>query len=217
MSAHAQPPSGTPGWREPQPAAPVRLSGLTRLACHAPDLNKIAETVRRNQQLAVTNPAAPTDQLYATPEGDILQGTVVDRETATRVTPITQETFYASTAERLSREREIARIKMPAGTAYASDGEYGGWVYHVTNEFNDTYQLFLWYDPAASRYEVSLISPPLAGQVSAHGCHLFSDGRLCLRHGGGYKDMERAYARSVLWTRGASCYVRGYGFQFSAE
>jgi hypothetical protein len=193
-----------------------RLSRLTQITFYAPDLNKIAETVRRNQQLATPDPTRPSDQLYATPEGEILTGTVVDPSNE-RLSRITQETFYSDNSTRLVAEQLIAREKMPAGTVYATDGTYEGWVYTVTNEFADVYQLFLWYDPSVAQYKVSLISPPMAGNVSAHGCHLFSDGTLCLRTAGGYPEMERAYARSVLWTRGASCYQRGYGFQFSKD
>jgi len=182
----------------------------------APDLNRIAETVRRNQQLAVPDPSQPAEQLYASPEGDILSGTVVS-PTDTRLSRITQETFYLDNIARHAAERQVVLDKMPAGTVYASDGTYDGWVYTVTNEFGDDYQLFLWFDPSPGQYKVSLISPTIAGHVSAHGCHLFSDGTLCLRTGGGYPEMERAYARSVLWTRGASCFQRGYGFQLSTE
>jgi hypothetical protein len=121
------------------------------------------------------------------------------------------------TEKRLAKERKFAGSNMPPGTRYCSDGEYDGWVYRVENEFGDVYLMFLWYDPASSGYSVSLISPPLAGEVNVHNCHLYSDGTLCLRRGGAYKDMGQAYARSVLWTRGASCYQRGYGFQFSAD
>ena len=77
--------------------------------------------------------------------------------------------------------------------------------------------MFLWYDPSTRRYEVSLISPPLGGNVNVHECHVYTNGVICLRENGGYKNMDRAYARSVLWTRGASCYRRGYGFQFNMD
>src|ERR1700683_5015834 len=87
----------------------------------APDLNRIAETVRRNQQLAVPDPSQPAEQLYASPEGDILSGTVVS-PTDTRLSRITQETFYLDNIARHAAERQVVLDKMPAGTVYASEG-----------------------------------------------------------------------------------------------
>lgn len=228
-----------------QPAAPAgRRSALTGMTFHVPDLNKITETIRRNREQGVANPEQAANQLYATPEGEILTGTVVGPNPGQRLSVITQETFYADTAhgtgifahalsritkasfwveaeptppDRHSVEQGIVRDKMPAGTVFATDGAYDGWVYSVTSEFDDTYELYLWYDPSGGGYKVSLLSPKIAGSVSAHGCHLYSDGTLCLKENGGYRDMANAYARSVLWTRGASCYQRGYGFMFNGE
>jgi hypothetical protein len=79
---------------EAVPVESGRLSALTALTFYAPDLNKIAETIRRSQERGVEDPSRPSDQLWATPEGDILTGTVVDPEAAQRLTRITQETFY---------------------------------------------------------------------------------------------------------------------------
>jgi hypothetical protein len=194
-----------------------RASRLTGLTFRAPDLNRIVETIRQNQERDIEDPSRPSDQLWTNPEGEILTGTVVDPSRARGLSRITQETFYASDQARLAEERRIATEKMPPGTQYSTDGTYGGWVYSVTNEFQDTYTMFLWYDTAANRYEVSLLSPRLGGSVNVHECHLYTNGVLCLRQDGGYKKMDRAYARSVLWTRGASCYQRGYGFQFNMD
>ena len=38
---------------------------------------------------------------------------------------------------------------------------------------------------------------------------------LTKRTGSGYPDMGETFAKAALWTRGASCYRRGYGFQFN--
>ena len=137
---------------------------------------------------------------------------------STRVSKLTQETFATNATVRQQQEKLLVERKMPRGTRSMSDGTYSGWLYEVENEFLDTYKLFLWHDPTTSRYKVSLVSPRLEGTVDGHGCHLYHDGTLCLNDGiHGYKDMERAYARSVLWTRGASCFQRGLGFQLSKD
>ncbi len=179
-----------------------------------PDLNRIAETIRANQQAGTPDPEHREMQLYVDKEGDIMFGEQVDPRSASRVSRVTQETFYSG---RVERERAIVSARLPANTFHASDGTVDGWVYRITNEFNDTYQLFLWWDGAERSYKVSLVEPRLGGSVGVEDCHLYPDGTLCLkRHGGpGYPSLTDAYARSVLWTRGASCYRRGYGFQFN--
>lgn len=146
---------------------------------------------------------------------NIQMGTPTD---STRVSKLTQETFATNATVRQQQEKLLVERKMPAWTRSMSDGTYSGWLYEVENEFLDTYKLFLWHDPTTSRYKVSLVSPRLEGTVDGHGCHLYHDGTLCLNDGiHGYKDMERADARSVLWTRGAGCFQRGLGFQFSKD
>jgi len=192
-----------------------RLSVVTTEIFYGPDLNKIAETIRRNQQRDNKDPSAPDQQLFVDDEGNIMFGNQVDPASADRVSRVTQETFYSSAWR--GDERAIVRTKLPANTYEASDGETPGWVYYITNEFGDRYDLFLWRDKSDNTYKVSLISPRLGGTVGVEDCHLFEDGTICLkeRGGPGYRKLEDAYARSVVWTRGASCYRRGYGFQFN--
>jgi len=203
----------------PKPAVmkSARLSAITRMTFYGPDLNRIAETIRRNQEQGVRDPYDSEERLYADEDGNILFGNEADPSTYRRLTKITQETFYGTSSARLARERDFVRENMPSGTVHTTDGTYDGWAYSITNDFNDIYELFLWYDPASYRYKVSLISPQLAGTVGVHDCHLYTDGTLCLNRAGGYKKMKAAYSRSVLWTLGASCYQRGLGFQFSTD
>jgi len=193
---------------------PERLSEITQERFYAPDLNKIALEIRGNQQAGVDRPDDESRRLYVDKEGGILFGDEVGTNSG-RLSEITQERFYARVASQT--ERDLVSAKLPDNARWASDGTYGGWVYSVSNEFEDTYELFLWQDPEDRTYKVSLISPDLTGQVGVHDCHLYSDGTLCLKRSGGpgYPSLETAYARAALWTRGASLYNRGYGFQFS--
>lgn len=193
--------------------SPRALSAVTSEVFYAPDLNRIAATIRSNQEQDNTDPSRRDQQLFVDKNGDILFGDQVDPRMAARVSRVTQETFYG----RRDNERAIAAAKLPNNAFEASDGDVEGWVYNITNEFHDTYQLFIWYDRSDRTYKVSLVDPRLGGSVDVEDCHLYPDGTLCLKRGGGpgYSDMEAAYARSVLWTRGASCYRRGYGFQFN--
>jgi hypothetical protein len=57
----------------------------------------------------------------------------------------------------------------------------------------------------------------MGGIAGIHDCHIFADGTICLKEPGGpgYYNLEDTYARSVVWSNGASCYRRGYGFQFN--
>lgn len=191
-----------------------RLSQLTTEVFYSPDLNRIAETLRANQAGNVADPSRPSEQLFVDERGNILFGDQVNPDDARRLSKVTQETFYS---RNLNVERHTVATRLPTHTVPASDGEIDGWLYHVTNEFGDRYDLFLWYESASSSYLVSLIEPRLGGTVGVEDCHLYQDGTLCLKREGGpgYARLEDAYARSVLWTRGASCYRRGYGFQFN--
>jgi hypothetical protein len=189
------------------------LSRVTTETFYSPDLNRIAATVRANQQAGSTDPARREQQLFVDKEGDIMFGDQVNPLAASRVSRVTQETFYAQR----DQEQAIVNAKMPANTYFASDGTVEGWVYQIANEFDDAYVLFLWHDRSDRTYKVSLVEPRLGGSVGVEDCHLYPDGTLCLKRQGGpgYPSMADAYARSVLWTRGASCYRRGYGFQFN--
>ncbi len=194
-----------------------RLSTLTQETFYGPDLNKIAATVRANQARNVADPQAPSQQLYVDNYGNIYFGDQLGQASAAgrRLSKVTQETFYGDWLQ----DRDLAEVRstLPPGTTWASDGEVGGWLYTVVNEFGDLYDLFLWWEPASGTYKVSLVSPRLGGEVGVHDCHLYSDGTLCLKRegGSGYPALADAYARSVLWTRGASYFRRGYGFQFN--
>lgn len=194
---------------------PVRvLSRVTTETFYAPDLNRIAETIRANQQSNRPDPSRRDMQLFVDKEGDIMHGDQVNPQAAARVSRVTQETFYAGRRE---QEETIVRSKFPANTYPASDGAVEGWVYQIVTEFNDPYTMFLWFDSSDRTYKVSLVEPRLGGTVGVEECHLYPDGTICLKRQGGpgYSNMADAYARSVLWTRGASCYRRGYGFQFN--
>lgn len=199
------------------PASADRQSEIPQSIFYAPDLNRIAQAARDNQQRGDVDPTDPSRQMFTNKEGDILMGDQVDPHSAQRLSRITQETFYSGDSPRLALERRVVRDKMPSNTFQASDGTITGWVYSITNEFADKYTLFAWYDAATATYKVSLVEPDLRGKVGVHDCHLYSDGTICLKEegGSGYRNLEDAYSRSVLWTRGASCYLRGFGFQFS--
>jgi len=207
-------PAGNILLREQTAGLPAsRLSPVTSKTFYAPDLNRIAATIRENQAKNITDPARSDQQLFVDEKGDILFGDQVDPRSARRVSRVTQETFYS----RWEDESAIVEAKLPEGTYFANDGEIDGWVYQITTEFNDVYTMYAWYDQSDATYKVSLIEPRLGGTVGVEDCHIFQDGTICLKREGGpgYRRLEDAYARSALWARGASCYRLGYGFQFN--
>lgn len=193
-----------------------QLSHVTTETFYAPDLNRIAENIRHSQARNTADPKNPSRQLFVDNNGDILFGDQVAPGEARRLSRVTQETFFSPTSRQLE-ERRIVADKLPPDTAFASDGTVSGWLYQVTTEFDDRFDLFLWFDAASATYRVSLVEPRLGGRVGVEDCHLYPDGTLCLKRSGGpgYAKLEDAYARSVVWTRGASCYLRGHGFQFN--
>ena len=151
-------------------------------------------------------------RIYVNKEGELCQGSEVTGEN--RLAEVAGDTFYAT---RLEDETEFVRNHMPVNTRRTSDGTFDGWYFAITNEFGDTYGLFLYFHKGMGVYRVALVEPRLEGKADAHGGHLWADGHLCLtkRDGSGYKSIETTYAKAALWTRGMSCYRRGYGFQFN--
>jgi hypothetical protein len=155
----------------------------------------------------------PSKRVYVGSEGELRQGNMAAG--GERISEITGDTFYAPS--RLETESAFVRGNMPRNTMRVSDGTYEGWHFTITNEFGDSYSLFLYYHPSYGVYRVALIDPRMEGTADAHGTHLWPDGTLCLTHatGSGYPSIGASYAKAALWTRGASCYRRGYGFQFN--
>jgi hypothetical protein len=217
-----------------QPADPdkrvyVGKEGELRLGDEASDGERIAEVTGDTFYAGSVNLAAvaqavrdaqarggqfvdPDKRVYVSAEGDLYQGGTAAR--GERLSEVTGDTFFASRTE---TEAAFARSNMPQNTVRVSDGTYEGWHFTITNEFGDSYGLFLYYHPSYGVYRVALIEPRMEGTVDAHGGHLWPDGTLCLTRatGSGYPSMGATYAKAALWTRGASCYRRGYGFQFN--
>jgi hypothetical protein len=119
--------------------------------------------------------------------------------------------------ERLAREGRdnlAAEAVLPAAARRVTAQGTTGWLYPITTEQGDRYQLFLWFDGAA--YQVKVVEPPLAGTADPHACHLLPDARLCLGGdpGGGVPTLEGAFGRSVLWANGFSVWRRTGRFPF---
>ena len=111
------------------------------------------------------------------------------------------------------RDRATVEQSLPAATRRVVIDGVRGWVYPVTSEAGDRFQLFAWFDGVT--YQVSVVSPDVAG-ADPHSCHLFPDARICLapEPGGGMPSLEGAYAKSVLWANGYSEYLRKGAFPF---
>lgn len=205
-------PTGAIQFRDDGPEAREVLSEVTTDTFYndSIDLNAIANAVRTAQENG-GQPARQKDRIFVNREGGLQMGGAPGGE---RVAEVTGDTFYAS---RLEREAAFVRTSMPRNTVRASDGQVEGWHFTITNEFDDRYGLFLYYSQSYGVYRVALIDPRMEGTVDAHGTHLWPDGTLCLtkKTGSGYSDMGKTFAKAALWTRGASCYRRGYGFQFN--
>jgi SPP1 gp7 family putative phage head morphogenesis protein len=213
---------------------PARLSERTWGA--TPDLNAIAAQVRRAQQAATANPSDEDQALVVDDRGQV--NFARDADKTRPLSTLSQETFASwrdwftgptptapatprpiapitSTTGRAAEEARIVTDRFPRGTIRASDGRFNGWVYNITNEFDDQYRFFVYFDPAASLYRVALLKPDLSGH-NGHESHLFTNGVICLNQQGGCCRMEEAFARSALWCRGASMVQRGHGFQFNS-
>lgn len=107
-------------------------------------------------------------------------------------------------------EATLVRQHLPR-SAFATGG---GWVYSVTNDFGDTFELFLYHDDFARSYRVRLITPDISGLGETHRHHLYADGHLCLSNnpGNGQSLLNNAYGESVLWCAGMGAVMRGHAW-----
>jgi hypothetical protein len=123
-------------------------------------------------------------------------------------------TTLASTSARILKDQASAELNLPAATRYVQVDGVRGWLYPLTSELGDAFELFAWFDGGA--YQVKVVQPALEGREDAHACHLFSDGRICFGQtdGGGMPTLEAAYAKSVLWVNGYSVYARTANFPY---
>lgn len=201
-------PNGDVATQGQAPGASARLSTVVGDTFYTLDLNAIQQATLAAQRNG--GQAADKDRVYVDQNGEVMLGS--DVGDPSRAAEVVGDTFFAR--DLLAEARAIA--KMPPSVK-VSDGTYEGYSYSITNRFGDKYDLFIYYHPTYSVYRVALVSPRLGGELDVHGGHLYSDGTLCLtkRHGSGYPSMEETYAKSALWTLGASLYRRGYGFQFN--
>lgn len=201
-------PNGDVAARGQAPGAAARLSTVVGDTFYNLDLNAIQQATLAAQRNG--GQVADKDRVYVDQNGEVMLGS--DVGDPSRAAEVVGDTFFARDLLHEAR----ATAKMPPSVK-VSDGTYEGYSYSITNRFGDKYDLFIYYHPTYSVYRVALVSPRLGGELDVHGGHLYSDGTLCLtkRHGSGYPSMEETYAKSALWTLGASLYRRGYGFQFN--
>ena len=111
-------------------------------------------------------------------------------------------------ASRAWDEASLVRKHLPRNTTQQGHG----WAYTVVNEFQDVFDLFLYWDDYLRAYRVRLLAPALEGLGAAHRLHIYSDGNLCLSpaSGGGKDMLNNAYAESVLWCNGVGAVLRGH-------
>jgi hypothetical protein len=110
---------------------------------------------------------------------------------------------------RVPRDKALVEAKLPSSTRYLTADGVRGWLYPVSTELGDAFQLFLYFDGAG--YQVRVVEPQVEGRFDPHASHVLPDGRICLSDswGGGVTTLEAAYARSVVWCNGFSRFLRG--------
>lgn len=175
------------------------------------DLNRIRDIILEQQRRNEPYPDDPDQQITVTRMG-VIQIGQGDRTVA--VARLQQATFAAMT-ERMRRDMQVAREKLPPNTVFIDEPEARGWVYSIETELGETYQLFAYF--SGSDYRVKLLAPPLEDRYDPHHAHLYSDGQLCLSEDPGYgqPSLEEAFSKSALWANGISFIKAGIPFPFS--
>jgi hypothetical protein len=121
---------------------------------------------------------------------------------------------FGSGAARSLRDSAAVELNLPGATRHLVVDGVRGWLYPLSSELGDRFELFLYFDGSA--YQVKVVLPVIEGEVDTHVCHLFCDGRICFGQAdaGGMPSLVEAYAKSVLWVNGYSVYLRTSSFPF---
>jgi hypothetical protein len=176
------------------------------------DLNRLRETVLRNQDDYDSKPTNSLNKVFVDNEGVIHQGTT-DNSRSTGLSEVPQDTF----AGRKKDEINIVRNYMPNNTKnLETDEGVSGWLYSFTCEMGDKYSMFAYFD--GNYYQVLVIQPKVEGEWdNPHTGHIFSNGRICFGDdfNSGLLSLQDAYSKSVLWATGLSIAIRNNEFPFS--
>lgn len=114
---------------------------------------------------------------------------------------------------RVLRDKAQVEARLPPATRYLKVHGVRGWLYPVSTELGDVFNLFVYFD--GSGYQVKVVDPDVEGRFDPHDCHIHPDGRICLTdEGGGMPSLEEAFARSVVWCNGFSVFLRDEHFPF---
>ena len=176
------------------------------------DLNRLRDTVIRNQNDSKSKPPEQLNKVFIDSEGKIHEG---GSGTSNRLelSEVPQDTF----ADRVLNEKDIVSRYMPKNTRMlTSDEGVSGWIYTFSCELNNDYTMFAYYD--GNYYQVLVVEPKVEGEwSSAHTGHIFSDGRICFgdEYDSGLPSLQDAYSKSVLWATGLSVAINTGHFPFS--
>jgi hypothetical protein len=179
------------------------------------DLNRLRETIVRNQQHGTALPERSEDQVFVE-RGNIVLSENVPTWKKRELAQVHQGVWAASHLYSLDECEVVSRV-FPYDTEPVTQDGVQGWQYTVTCEFGHTYILFIYHDGSA--YQVCVAFPEVAGKYGVHDAHLYSDGRICFGwgYGGGLPSFEQAYAKSVVWCTGFSTFLATGTFPFSTN
>ena len=205
------------------------------------DLNELRDRVLGNQQNGDTHPISPDKRIVVDADGRLVRGedaaqhpervvsevpqhvfSFLDLPLAWRPTRgsrqtvgVVPQTLFNAAPARRAAESAIVAEAFPRGTRLLEVDGTEGWLYPVTSELGDEFQLFAYFDHGL--YFVQVVSPVVEGRYGAHDAHLYPSGIVCLVEGGGLPSLRDAYAKSVLWANGFSIFRRAGRFPFSAN
>lgn len=119
----------------------------------------------------------------------------------------------ARTTDRLDADRAFVARAMPRNTieTWNDSLETAIWYYRIDNELGTTFEFASFFDGAL--YQTAIIEPvgmeaELTSRAGAHAPHLFSNGFLCLGHGGGTQTLPECWAKTGMWAYHVAAFLR---------
>lgn len=193
------------------------------------DLNRLRQALNDRSRPGTNHPPRPGAQVFVDREGKVLLGDQLTPGQRAELSEVPKHVFGSlrglldslfgdsgAQADRLARDRETVRNRLPRDTREVVLDGVTSWVYWVRDEFGQDYQLAAYYD--GDEYQVKLVQPALEGQFGVTTGHIFPNGRLCLRApANGMPTLDGAFQQSVLLVNGLTALRQTGEFPFPSH
>lgn len=99
--------------------------------------------------------------------------------------------------DRMNKDRQFIADNFPRNTQEIESNGVKGWLYTLTNESNDEFKMFVYYDD--NRYQVVVVLPEDAVKYSLEDIYISDDNHIVHESENGFSNLEEAFEISKRW------------------